>query len=107
MDWLTEHKIPLGDWISDFVDFLNDHAAWVFNLISDVLGFLIEGLIDILQWVPALLVVAIIAAFAYWLHRSWHLALGIVLSLLLVINLGYWEETVETLAMALAEIGRF
>ena len=35
----------------------------------------------------------------YWLHRSWKLAAGILLSLLLIINLGYWEETVETLAL--------
>ena len=99
MEWLTDNKIPLGKWIRGFVDFLNDHAAWVFNLISDVLGFLIEGLIDILQWFPPLLVVALIAALAYGLHRSWKMALGMVGALLLVINLGYWEETVETLSL--------
>ena len=99
MEWLTDNKIPLGKWIKGFVDVLNDHAAWVFNLISDVLGFLIEGLIGILQFLPALLVVALIAALAYWLQRSWKLALGIVLALLLVINLGYWEETIETLSL--------
>ena len=99
MDWLSDNKIPLGKWIKSFVDFLNEHAAWVFNLISDVLGFLIEGLIDILQAMPALLVVALIAALAYWLHRSWKMALGMVAALLLIVNLGYWEETVETLSL--------
>ncbi len=99
MDWLTDNKIPLGNWMKAFVDLLNDHAAWVFNLISDVLGFLIEGLIDIMLWLPALLLVAVFAGLGYWLHRSWKLAAGILLSLLLIINLGYWEETVETLAL--------
>lgn len=99
MEWLTDNKIPLGNWIKSFVDFLNDHAAWVFNLISDVLGFLIEGLIDILQFMPPLLVVLLIAVLAYGLQRSWKLALGIVLALLLIINLGYWSETVETLSL--------
>lgn len=99
MDWLTDNKIPLGNWMKAFVDLLNDHAAWVFNLISDVLGFLIEGLIEVMLWLPALLLVALFAALGYWLHRSWKLAAGILLSLLLVINLGYWEETVETLAL--------
>jgi len=99
MDWLTSYKIPLGKWISNFVDFLNDHAAWVFNLTSDVLGFMIEGLIDILQWTPPLVVVLLAAALAYWLHRSWRLAVMIVLSLLLIINLGYWKDTTETLAL--------
>jgi glycine betaine/proline transport system permease protein len=101
MDFIEKYKIPLGDWISTFVDFLNDHAAWFFNFISDVLGFLIEGLIDVLQLFPALLLIAIVAGFAYWLHRSLWLVVGIVLSLLLIVNIGYWEETIETLALVI------
>ena len=101
MDFIEKYKIPLGNWISDFVDFLNEHAAWFFNFISDVLGFLIEGLIDVLQFFPALLLIALLAAFAYWLHRSIWLAVGIVLSLLLIVNIGYWEETIETLALVI------
>ncbi len=101
MEWLTSLKIPLGDWMSRFVDFLNDHAAWLFNAISDSLGFLIEGFIEILEWCPPLLLVALLVALAFWLQRSWKLALGTVLSLLLIINLGYWQETIETLALVL------
>ncbi len=101
MDWLKEHKIPLGDWISAFVDFLNEYAAGLFDLISDVLSFVIVGTIDLMLWCHPLALIALLGAFAYWLHRGWVLALGTVLSLLLVINLGYWEATVETLALVL------
>ena len=74
MDWLTEYKIPLGKWIKSGVDLLNNHAAGVFNTISDVLGFLIEGLIDALQWCPPLLLVALFAALGYGCigPGSWH-----------------------------------
>jgi glycine betaine/proline transport system permease protein len=99
--WFTQDKIPLGSWISDFVDFLNNHAAWVFNLISDVLGFLIDGLIGVMIWFPPLVLIAFFAALAYWLHRSWKLAAMVVISLLLVVNLGYWEATVETLSLVI------
>ena len=99
MDWLTDNKIPLGAWIRSFVEFLNDNAAWFFDFVSDVLGFTINGLIDVLQWLPPLLLVAIFTAFAYGLHRSWRLALMVAGSLLLIVNLGYWEETIETLAL--------
>ena len=87
MEWLSAHKIPLGDWIGGFVDFLNDHAAWFFDLISVVLGFLVEGTIDVLLWCPPLLLIALIAGLAWWLHRGWLLPLGTALSLLLIINL--------------------
>ena len=99
MNWLTEHKVPLGTWINAFVEFLNEHAAWVFDLIADVLGSLIVGLIDAMQWMPPLLLVLLFAAVAGWLHRSWKLAAAILGSLLLIINLGYWQETTETLAL--------
>ncbi|MFC4270064.1 choline ABC transporter permease subunit [Sneathiella chungangensis] len=99
MEWLTDHKIPLGNWIRDGVDFILDHCAWIFDSFSDGLAFLINGLIDLMLWCPPLLLVVIFAGLAYALHRSWKLSLLILLSLLLVINLGYWEETVRTLGL--------
>ena len=101
MDWITENKLPLGRYISQFVDYLNDNAAGFFNLISDVLGTLIESTIAFLQWWPPLALIAFIAVLAHWLHRSWALTIMAALSLLLILNLGYWEPTVETLAMVL------
>ncbi len=99
MDWLTTYKIPLGNWIRDGVDLLDTHAAFVFDAIAIGLGGLIEGIIALLQAVPPVLMVLLFAAGAYALHRSWRLAALIVLSLLLVINMGYWQETTETLAL--------
>ena len=90
MEWLTEHKIPLGKWIESLFDLLKDHAAFAFNAVSDVLGFLISGLTDLMIACDPFLLIAIFAAIAWWLHRSIGLVALIVLSLLLVMNLGYW-----------------
>jgi glycine betaine/proline transport system permease protein len=98
-DWFTAYKIPIGKWIEDLVDLLIDHAGWLFDAISSVLGFLIDSLTDIMQWFWPLVLIALFAALAYWLHRSIVLLAAIVLGLLLVINQGYWQETVETLAL--------
>ncbi|KAA3623438.1 MAG: choline ABC transporter permease subunit [Proteobacteria bacterium] len=99
LDWLTENKIPLGNWIADGVDWMLDHMAWFFDAFSTGLGAAIEGFIDAMLWVHPLLLVAIFTGIGWYLHRSWKLSLLIVLSLLLVINLGYWEETVYTLGL--------
>ncbi|WP_282607261.1 choline ABC transporter permease subunit [Pelagibius sp. Alg239-R121] len=99
MEWLTENKIPLGKTIEWLVDLLNEHFAWLFDFISDVLGFTIEGLIDILQWCHPLALIALIAALAYWLQRSIPLVVAVILSLLFIVNLGYWEDTLETIAL--------
>lgn len=98
-DWITEHKIPIGAWLKAFVDFLNEHAAWLFDFISLVLGTLIDGLTSALLWIPPLVVVALVAVGAWLLHRSIGLAVFIVASLLLVANLGYWQATMETLSL--------
>ncbi len=102
MDWLAGGKIPIGRGIKLFVDFLNSYFGWLFNAISFVLGHAIDGAVDALQWLPAPVLIALIAALAWWLHRSWRLAAAIALGLLLIVNLGYWKETTETLALVVA-----
>jgi glycine betaine/proline transport system permease protein len=104
-EWITANKIPLGKWIEGMFDLLKEHAAFAFNAFSDGLGFLIDGLIDLMQATPALALVALLAALAYWLHRSVGLVALIVFSLLLILNLGYWEETIETLALVIFATG--
>jgi len=99
MEWLTENKIPLGRWMKSAVDSLNDNAAWFFDAISFGLGATIEGMVALLLWVPPLLLIFIFSVGGGWMQRSWGLAVGIALSLLLIVNLGYWKETVETLTL--------
>jgi glycine betaine/proline transport system permease protein len=101
MEWLESNKIPIGRWLADFVDFLNDYLPWLF----DGFTYALENVFDLTSWVllsiPAFGMIALIAAAAYWLHRSWKISLFIVVSMLLIINLGYWEDTMETLSLVL------
>lgn len=101
MEWMSEYKIPLGEYMGIFVDFLNDNAAGFFDWISLVLGVTIESTTAFFVWLPAWSVIALIAGIAWWLHRSKALVLFSILSLLLIVNLGYWQETIETLVLVL------
>ena len=101
MNWVTENKIPVGDWMEDFVDWLIDHAAGFFDFIAMTLEWGILGLIDVLVWFNPLLLIALIAGLGWYLHRRIGLALFIVLAFALILNLGYWQEMLETLALVL------
>ncbi len=101
LDWLTNNKLPLGLWMRNGVDFMNDHAAGFFEGIAFGLEIIIELLLGVLQWCHPLLLISVIAVFAYWLHRSWKLSLLCLGTLLLIVNMGYWESTVETLTLVL------
>jgi len=104
-EWLTENKLPIGKAIDTAIRFIQDNAAWAFDIFTEGMEVVIEGLMDALLWVPPLLLVALLAAGAFALHRSWKLTAVIVGSLLLVINLGYWEATIETLAQIIFATG--
>ncbi|MEX0923079.1 MAG: choline ABC transporter permease subunit [Rhodovibrionaceae bacterium] len=98
-NWLTAWKIPLGAVAEAFFDWLIDNLGWFFDGFAALFEFLIDGLTDILLFPPPLVLVALIAALTYWLQRSRWLTVGVALSLLLVINLGYWADTIQTLSL--------
>lgn len=102
MDWLTQHKLPLGQWVNDFIDMLQEHAADLFDSISYGVEDTIAAVAGAIQWLPFWVIIAAFAALAFGLHRSWKLAAFVVVALLLVVNLGYWNEMIETLVLVLA-----
>ena len=100
--FISDNKLTLGRGVKTFVEWLTDNFYAQFRAFSDGLGWAIEGVIGLLSAVPPVLLIALIAALAWWLHRSRGLAALVVVGLLLILNLGYWEATVETLALVLS-----
>lgn len=102
MNWLTEHKLPLGALIEDLVDWLTLNAAGFFDAISLSLEWLILNLVSIMHWFPPVVPILVTAAIAWFWHRSIPLVLFVVAALLLILNLGYWQEMLETFVLVLA-----
>lgn len=99
--WLEDNKLPLGAYIDLFVEALTTHAAGGFDLVSVWLGALITSLTGALLWVPPLVVIVLIAGLAFFLQRSFKLAAFVVVALMLVVNLGYWQASMETLSLVM------
>lgn len=102
---LLQTKIPIGIWIRDLTLYITDNFYRTFDLISIVLGWFIDGLIGILLFPPPLVFIAILCALAYVLHRSWRLVLLIALGMILILNLGYWRDTIQTIGLVLCATG--
>jgi len=100
--WLTGYRLPVGQLIADLVALLERHAQWLFDAISDGLGSAIDASTDALLAVPAPLLILLVGLLAWALQRSLPLVAFAILSLALVINLGLWEPTVQTLVLVLA-----
>ncbi|WP_417675607.1 choline ABC transporter permease subunit [Roseibium sp.] len=101
MEWLTDHKIPIGKVAKAIVDWLTDNADWFFDGISYVLETMIDGILWVLQTPHPLFVVAFATGLAWFVRRNISFPLFVLASLLLIINQGYWEETTETLALVI------
>lgn len=101
MNWITEHKIPLGSWMEAFVDWLTFNAAGLFDAISISLEWVILSVVDVFLWLPVAVPMALTAAIAWGLHRSIPLVIFVVCALLLILNLGYWTEMIETFVLVL------
>lgn len=99
---ISDHKIPLGQWMEAGVDWLTLHASGVFDTISFVLENIIMVLVDVFKWFPPAVPILVTAALAWWLHRSISLVVFIIAALLLILNLGYWQEMLETFVLVFA-----
>ena len=99
---LASWKIPIGQWGKEFFTFLTTNFAWVFDSIARALKAFLEGATAVMLWFPPIVVVILVVALAWWLQRSWKLALGVLLGLLFIINQNLWKETVETVVLVVS-----
>lgn len=100
-EWLP--KLPLDEWTEAFVDFLQTNFKGLFQLISNLIGSIVEFFVMIFSSVPALVLILIIAGIAWYTSR-WTIALFTLAGLLLIENLGYWDATVQTIALVITSI---
>ncbi|HTV70708.1 MAG TPA: choline ABC transporter permease subunit [Rhizobiaceae bacterium] len=96
------YKIPVGRWGKSFFDFLTANFSWFFDSIADGLTFVLDGLVDKLNDIPAVVLALLIAGLAWWLQKSWKLGVAVLIGLLFIMNQGLWKETVETLVLVVA-----
>lgn len=68
---MTDTKIPVGKTISNGFDWLTDAFGPFFDFVDDVLSDGIDGFLWLLQYPPALLIVAMLGALTYYIQRSW------------------------------------
>ncbi|MCW4442935.1 MULTISPECIES: choline ABC transporter permease subunit [Vibrio] len=102
MNFITENKIPVGQWMEAGVDWLTINAAGFFDAISIFLETVIMFLVDVFKWMPPALPILMTAAIAWYLHRKPSLVIFVVAALLTILNLGYWQEMLETFVLVFA-----
>jgi glycine betaine/proline transport system substrate-binding protein len=97
--WIVGHKLPVGDRMASAIEFVKTHGRGIFSVISLTIGGAVGTLTKFLLAVPAVALLVGLTALAFWLRRSWPLALFVAAALLFIMNQGYWDATLETLSL--------
>jgi len=97
---MFEFRIPLRDWVEDFVSWLQRHLGPFFDGFADVTEAIIDALLGLLQGSPAIVVIIVLALLATWL-AGWRTGLFALLGFFLVENIGLWTPFLQTLALVL------
>ena len=106
--------IPLGDWVENAVDWLSNNASGFFNGITTGIDSMVTGLQSVLLFPNDFLMIGILAIVAYLMTSKGHkpftkgawkagggMLIFTILGLLLLHIMGYWQETMQTIALIL------
>ncbi len=99
--WLADYKLPVGSRIATGIDWIKLHGAIVFGAIAWVTSTLVGAVGSALHALPSPLLILGVAALAWLLQRSLALAAFVTAALLFIMNQGYWQPTLDTLALVL------
>ena len=99
--WIVGHKIPVGDWMAVGIDYVKTHGTFLFDGISILIRGMVGAVTAILRALPAPALIVAAAVLAWGLRRSLPLAAFVAVALLFILNQGYWEATLDTLALVL------
>jgi len=99
--WLTDHKLPVGAAVAVGIEWIKLHGAALFRVTGATFSGAINFVYQMLRAVPPILIILATAVCAWRMQRSLALAAFVIAGLLLIMNQGYWQQTLETLALVL------
>ncbi|HRN18370.1 MAG TPA: proline/glycine betaine ABC transporter permease [Trueperaceae bacterium] len=91
-------RVPLAGWIENLVSYIQVTYASGFDGFADGVKFVIDGLLGLLQTVPPLALIVVLAALVTW-KAGWRLGLFTVAGLFLIHNIELWTPFLQTLAL--------
>lgn len=93
--------MPLGAWAERSVSYLTRNFSKQFLSFSAGFESIIQAIIHGLLKIPALVLILFLSALIYTWRRSITLGFGVCAGLMVILNLGLWVETIQTLVLVL------
>ncbi|MGH0429888.1 proline/glycine betaine ABC transporter permease [Bacillus mycoides] len=97
-------RIPLGEWVDSFVASLYEHFEGLFRWFSYIIGGFVDLLTNFLTIIPAILMIIILCFLIWYTTRKLSLVIFTLIGLLFILNINYWAQTMQTLALVLTSV---
>ncbi|HFJ9276632.1 glycine/betaine ABC transporter [Bacillus cereus] len=97
-------RIPLGEWVDSFVASLYEHFEGLFRGFSYIIGGFVDLLTNFLTIIPAILMIIILCFLIWYTTRKLSLVIFTLIGLLFILNINYWAQTMQTLALVLTSV---
>lgn len=97
-------RIPLGEWVDSLVASLYEHFEGLFRGFSYIIGGFVDLLTNFLTIIPAILMIIILCFFIWYTTRKLSLVIFTLIGLLFILNINYWAQTMQTLALVLTSV---
>jgi len=98
-------RIPFGEWAEALVEWIALNLSFLLDAISGFLKFLLEAVSSILAFFPSVTFILLMSVVTLILTRKVLLTIGVALGLLLIDNMGLWDQSMETLSLVLVAAG--
>ncbi|MDA2208919.1 ABC transporter permease [Bacillus cereus] len=97
-------RIPLGEWVDSFVASLYEHFEGLFRGFSYIIGGFVDLLTNFLTIISAILMIIILCFLIWYTTRKLSLVIFTLIGLLFILNINYWAQTMQTLALVLTSV---
>ena len=94
-------SLPLANYIDRLLDFLTGNFSFITRALSRTTMRGIEFLVDMLVFLPPIVMILLISALTYYLTKNKGVTIFSLVGLFLIWNIGLWQATMNTLALVL------
>ena len=105
MPWLVTFPwtIPMADWVNRIMEWFVEHFRWFFQVITWLLNWPTSWIQNVLHWLPWPATITAFAILAY-VAVGWRLAVFTSAAMLYMVVVGYWSESMNTLALVFVSV---
>ncbi|MBO1306448.1 ABC transporter permease/substrate binding protein [Enterococcus sp. 669A] len=97
-----QQSLPVADWVENFTDWLTQTFTGLFSALQQGGQFIMDGMTGILTSIPALLLIVLLTAVAFFIsNKKWGLTAFTLIGLLFIYNQGLWNDLMSTVTLVI------